>query len=545
MPDQIFSREPPIWNGPLFARLHAGFRGRICKGVGFFMLTIDRLSITHRRDLREILSGFSLLLGPGERAVLIGEEGNGKSTLLRLIHDPASVEDYAEWSGKVSTGGRTGYLPQELDPTQLSRPARELFEASAGFMSLTPKERAALAKELGLPLSCFTAQRPLREFSGGERIKMQLACIAAEQPELYLLDEPSNDLDLDSLEWLEGFILSRREPVLFVSHDETLIERTANVIIHLELLRRKTLPRATVARLPYRDYVEARYRSLARQEQAARKEREEFEAKLARYREIRQKVESAQRGISRQDPHGGRLLKKKMHTVQSMGRRFEKEREALTAMPETEEAIFLSFPSEAAVPNGKRILELALPVLEVDGRVLARDIELRVTGPERICIVGGNGAGKTTLLRRIASELLARRDIRAAYMPQELGERLDTDESPVELLNASGSRAEEERIRAMLGSLRYTSKEMEQPCRALSGGQRAKLLLASMALEGAEVLILDEPTRNLSPLSGPVIRELLRSFRGAVISVSHDRKFIGEVCTAVYELGPDGLCRIS
>ena len=509
------------------------------------MLTIDRLSITHRRDLREILNNFSLLLGPGERAVLIGEEGNGKSTLLRLIHDPASVEDYAEWSGEVSAGGRTGYLPQELTSEQLSWPARRLFEASEGFMSLTPKERAALSKELGLPLSFFTAERALREFSGGERIKMQLACIAAEQPELYLLDEPSNDLDLDSLEWLEGFILSRREPVLFVSHDETLIERTANVVIHLELLRRKTLPRATVARLPYRDYVEARYRSLARQEQAARKEREEFEAKLERYRQIRQKVESAQRGVSRQDPHGGRLLKKKMHTVQSMGRRFEREREALTAMPETEEAIFLSFPSAACVPNGKRVLELALPVLEVDGRVLARDVELRVTGPERVCIVGGNGAGKTTLLRRIASELLERRDIRAAYMPQELGERLDTDESPVQLLNASGSRAEEERIRAMLGSLRYTSKEMEQPCRTLSGGQRAKLLLASMALEGADVLILDEPTRNLSPLSGPVIRELLRSFRGAVISVSHDRKFIGEVCTAVYELRPEGLCRIS
>ena len=509
------------------------------------MLTIDGLSITHRRDLREILNNFSLLLGPGERAVLIGEEGNGKSTLLRLIHDPASVEGYAEWSGEVSAGGRTGYLPQELTSEQLSWPARRLFEASEGFMSLTPKERAALSKELGLPLSFFTAERALREFSGGERIKMQLACIAAGQPELYLLDEPSNDLDLDSLEWLEGFILSRREPVLFVSHDETLIGRTANVVIHLELLRRKTLPRATVARLPYRDYVEARYRSLARQEQTARKEREEFEAKLARYREIRQKVESAQRGISRQDPHGGRLLKKKMHSVQSMGRRFEKERKALTSMPETEEAIFLSFPSSASVPNGKRILELALPALEVEGRVLARDVELRVTGPERVCIVGGNGAGKTTLLRRIASELLARRDIRAAYMPQELGERLDTDESPVQLLNASGSRAEEERIRAMLGSLRYTSKEMEQPCRALSGGQRAKLLLASMALEGAEVLILDEPTRNLSPLSGPVIRELLRSFRGAVISVSHDRKFIGEVCTAVYELRPEGLCRIS
>ena len=99
-------------------------------------------------------------------------------------------------------------------------------------------------------------------------------------------------------------------------------------------------------------------------------------------------------------------------------------------------------------------------------------------------------------------------------------------------------------VDAMLGSLRYTSAEMEQPCAELSGGQRAKLLLASMALEGADVLILDEPTRNLSPLSGPVVRELLRSFRGTIISVSHDRKYLAEVCTRVYELREDGLAEV-
>ena len=507
------------------------------------MLTIDNLTITHLRDLRTVLTDFSLQLGPGDKAVLIGEEGNGKSTLLKLIHDPALVEGYAEWSGRVSQGGRTGYLPQELSQEQLDIPAKLLFEASPAFAALTPRDRFALASELGLDASMFSSMRPLFEFSGGERIKLQLARLAAEEPELYLLDEPSNDLDLDSLEWLENFILSRRQPVMFVSHDETLIEHTANVIVHLELLRRKTMPRATVSRLDYRDYVEARCRGLARQEQSARKEREEFDKRFERYMQIRRKVESAQRNISRQDPHGGRLLKKKMHSVQSMGRRFEREREALTGLPETEEAIFLTFPAGASIPNGKRVLDLELSELAVDGRVLARDIELHVAGPERICIVGGNGAGKTTLLRRVASELLQRRDLRAAYMPQELGERLNTSKSPIELLNRSGSRAEEARIRTMLGSLRYTTKEMERPCTELSGGQRAKLLLASMALEGADVLILDEPTRNLSPLSGPVVRGLLRSFRGAIISVSHDRKFIAEVCTAVYELTAGGLVR--
>ena len=141
------------------------------------MLTIDKLSVTCRSDLRCILSDFSLQLGPGERAALIGEEGDGKSTLLRLIHDPALAEAYVEWSGAVSPGGRTGYLPQELSPAELDAPARRLFDASRGFGRLTPRERAALAAELGLDAAMFASERPLREFSGGERIKLQLSLI--------------------------------------------------------------------------------------------------------------------------------------------------------------------------------------------------------------------------------------------------------------------------------------------------------------------------------------------------------------------------------
>ena len=372
-------------------------------------------------------------------------------------------------------------------------------------------------------------------------MKLRLARVLAAEPDVLLLDEPTNDLDLSALEWLEDFLLGCGKPALFVSHDEALLERCSTMVLHLELLRRKTLPRSTVSRLPYGEYVAARSRAIARQEQISRKERAEFDERMERFRRIRQQVEHDQAALTRQDPHSGRLLKKKMHAVQSMGRRFEREREALTALPELEEPVFLTFPQSASVPRGKRVLSLEVPVLAAGGRELAENVRLELFGPEKVCIAGPNGAGKTTLLRIIARELLARRDIRAAYMPQDYAEAVDMSKTPVELLNASGSRAEETRVRELLGSLRYTSDEMARPAGELSGGQRAKLLLSALALSGANVLVLDEPTRNLSPLSGPVLRRALRAFPGAVIAVSHDRKFICEVCSRALLLTPEGL----
>lgn len=173
---------------------------------------------------------------------------------------------------------------------------------------------------MGLTEELLYADRPVSSLSGGERVKLQLACLRMARPDALLLDEPSNDIDIETLEWLERFILSSEAPVLFVSHDETLIENTANRILHLELVRKKTLPRATVVRMPYRQYVAERLSSLERQEQMARKEASEYRKQMDRYRQIYQRVEHEQNVISRQDPGGARLLKKKMKAVKSMGR---------------------------------------------------------------------------------------------------------------------------------------------------------------------------------------------------------------------------------
>lgn len=506
------------------------------------MLQVKHLTLTHRRDLRVLVEDFSFVLNPGDKAVIIGEEGNGKSTLLQWIADPRRVEGYCQWSGSLAgEPGTLGYLAQDLTAEELAGSVYDFCAACPAFFDLTPNELGELAWQLRFPAEEFYGDRPVSTLSGGERIKLQLSRLLFQRPAVLLLDEPSSDLDVDTLAWLENFIRDYEGTVLYVSHDETLIENTANVILHMEHPREGKPPRCTVHRLGYADYAQRRSGAIAYQTQQARREKAEYSKKMERYRRIQQSVEHAQNTVSRQDPGKGRLLKKKMHAVQSMGRRFEREAESMTQLPEVEEAVFLRFAPEISLPAGKVVLALQMEMLAVGGSVLSRGIRLRVMGGEKVGIIGPNGTGKTTLLRCIASQLLARKDLKAAYMPQDYADTLAPDITPVEYLAPGGDREAETRARTFLGSVRFAREEMTHPIAALSGGQKAKLLLTKMMLEGSDVLVLDEPTRNFSPLSCPVIRELLRDFPGAIISVSHDRKYIREVCNRVLELRPDGL----
>jgi len=307
------------------------------------------------------------------------------------------------------------------------------------------------------------------------------------------------------------------------------------------LILKKTKCRTTICRANYADYISHRRAAFDHQETVAAKQREDYRKQMERWRHIYDRVNHEQRTISRQNPGGARLLKKKMHSVLSMGKRFEREKENFLDYPEEEEAILTRFDPTISLPRGKTVLDMELPELSVDGRVLARDVSLKVYGGEHIGITGVNGCGKSTLLRLIAAALLPREDIRAAYMPQDYGEALDYSLSPVEYLARLYSKDDITRARTYLGSMKFTHKEMTGPISALSGGQRAKILFLDMVLKGANVLILDEPTRNFSPLSGPVVRKALSDFGGTIISVSHDRKYLHTVCDRVLILDENGL----
>lgn len=508
-------------------------------------LQVQNLTVTHRKDLRPLIDGLSFTLREGDRCAVIGEEGNGKSTLLKILADPESAEQYAEYEGTIIKGNAViGYLRQELPEEEKIISVCEYFCASESFLDKTPKELAEIARTFGVSIDFFYEDRPMGSLSGGEKVKMQLARILMENPDILLLDEPSGDLDIDALHWLEEFIAGCEKPVLYVSHDETLLERTANMIIHLELVRRKTLPRYTVSRTGYREYVDRRLDALSHQEQMARDEKAHFDAQQKRLREIKEKVHHEMETLPHTTalPHVGKMLKRKMHTITSMSKRFEREAENMTQMPDTEDAILMQF-DKTVLPASKRVLDFQMDTLVCGGeqpRILAQNLRLTVTGPEKICIIGRNGIGKSTFLRQIAAEMLERRDIRAAYMPQNYPDLLPMDATPVEFLAKEGSRAEYAEIRTYLGSVRYTAEEMDHQIADLSGGQKAKLLFIHMIRSGANVLLLDEPTRNFSPMSGPVIRKILKGFGGAIIAVSHDRKFIHEVFDRVYQLTPEG-----
>ena len=260
---------------------------------------------------------------------------------------------------------------------------------------------------------------------------------------------------------------------------------------------------------------------------------------MEKHRRVKQSVEHTLRNTH--DATAGRLVAKKMKNVLSQGKRFEKAGAEMTEIPTQEDVISLHFSDIEALPLTKRILKLEGMKLEKDERQLAENLTLEVCGQEKIGLIGANGAGKSTLLKEIWKILRERTDMRVGYMPQHYGDLLADESSPLDFLAPSGDKSQEEKILTHLASLQFTHDEARHPIGQLSGGQKAKLLLLKLVLDRPNVLLLDEPTRNFSPTSQPQVRQLLANYPGAIITVSHDRVFLKEVCQKIYRLTETGL----
>ena len=503
------------------------------------MLQIRNLTITHLKDLKELVKDLSLTVNQGDKVAIIGEEGNGKSTLLKLLLDERLVSSYVSYSGQIDKSYTAAvYLPQQLPSEDAQLTLNDYFFADFET-ELDYAKLYRYAGELNFDSQRFASQQRLSSLSGGEKLKVQLIKKLASDWDILFLDEPSNDLDLETLTWLENFISHSQRTVLFVSHDEHFLAQAATKIVHLERIKKKQEARTNVKSLDYENYRQQRQETFEKQGQLARKEREEHAKTMEKHRRVKQSVEHTLRNTH--DATAGRLVAKKMKNVLSQGKRFEKAGAEMTEIPTQEDVISLHFSDIEALPLTKRILKLEGMKLETNERQLAKNLTLEVCGQEKIGLIGANGVGKSTLLKEIWKILRERTDMLVGYMPQHYGDLLTDESSPLDFLAPSGDKAQEEKILTHLASLQFTRDEARHPIEQLSGGQKAKLLLLKLVLDRPNVLLLDEPTRNFSPTSQPQVRQLLATYPGAIIAVSHDRIFLKEVCQKIYRLTEEGL----
>ncbi len=503
------------------------------------MLQIRHLTITHLKDFKNMVNDLSLTVNAGDKVGIIGEEGNGKSTLLKLLMNDALVSDYISYSGGIQKSySHYAYLPQTLPENERKLSLNDYFFGDLDI-DLDYSKLYRFAQELHFDSERFTSQQTIATLSGGELLKIQLLKILSTDWDLLFLDEPSNDLDLDTLIWLENFLQNTPRTVIFVSHDESLLSHVATKIIHLELIKKKQEARTTVRNLDYENYSQERQETFKKQTKDAKKEREEYQKAMAKHQRVKQSVEHVLRHTY--DSTAGRLLAKKMKNILSQERRFNREATKMTELPTQADAINLQFSTITPLPSTKRVVTLKQMYLKVGERTLAKNINFELLGQEKIGIIGENGVGKSTFLKELRNLLQNKRGITLGYMPQNYQDMLNETDSPIDFLTSTGEAIEREKILTHLASLQFTRNEVHHPISQLSGGQKAKLLLLKMVLDQANVLLLDEPTRNFSPTSQPQIRKLFTDYSGAIITVSHDRTFLKEVCQKIYRLNETGI----
>lgn len=275
-------------------------------------MQIKNLTITLKKDQRKIIDDLTFSINESEKIALIGEEGNGKSTILKAISNESENLEYANVKGEISKDESTIYVPQILNAADLEKSVEELLydeESSEADVS----EFYKILNQFELEIYDLT--RILKTFSGGERVKILISLAISRNPSLLILDEPTNDLDFKSIEALEKIVKNYNGKIIFASHDTRFIQNVANKIMHFELIDNKTKSRVNVSSNDYDTYVQNREEAIKTQTQRARNDEARMNEKEERWRKVHDKVERDLR--AERNDHMGRLLKKTMHEVKA------------------------------------------------------------------------------------------------------------------------------------------------------------------------------------------------------------------------------------
>jgi len=465
---------------------------------------------------RPLLDRVSLQVSEGERVCVVGRNGEGKSSLLRLVAGRSPPDDGAVW---IKPGARLAMLAQDLDVvdgTLVGDVVRGGLPADAGESWEVGHRVESIQTRLGLD-----PDRAFAELSGGWQRRALLGRALVSDPDILLLDEPTNHLDIEAIEWLEQMMMEFRGALLFVSHDRAFVNRLATRVVELDRGQLSSWPGN------YDDFVVKKDLQL----QIEAKANAQFDKKLA------QEEVWIRRGVeARRTRNEGRVRELKAMREQRRQRR-ERIGQAEFALSEASE-------------SGKRVFEAEKATVRFADKTVLRDFTARIQRGDRIGIVGPNGAGKSTLIKLLLGDIEPQSGniwrgsrLEIAYYDQQR-EQLDLAASVFDNVNGGNAfvpiAGENRHVSGYLREFLFRPDQLLTPAAALSGGERNRLLLARLFARPANVLVMDEPTNDLDIDTLELLEELVAQFNGTLLLVSHDRAFLDNVVTSLLVLEGDG-----
>lgn len=515
------------------------------------MISVNDLFVEF--SAKPLFNGVSFVINDNERVALTGKNGAGKSTLLKII---AGLEHPTTGSISIPSGYTIGYLAQQMDiadettvidetrkafshltdlqeelnSIQAEMENRSDFESESysslidrfdylnhrlvieGAANMDAEIESTLA---GLGFGKNDLNRPTREFSGGWRMRIELAKILLRRPDILLLDEPTNHLDIESIQWLERFLVSKGKAVLLVSHDRAFLDNVTSRTIEISCGKMYDY------KVSYTKFVELR--------------RERVEQQMRAY-------ENQQKMIADTRDFIERFRYKATKSVQVQSRIKQLEKIVPIEIDEVDNSrLRLKFPPADRSGDFPLITE-GLAKNYGDNNVF-HDVEFTIRRGEKVAFVGRNGEGKSTLVKCIMGEipytgtLKVGHNVKIGYFAQNQAQLLDPDLTVFETIDNVARGDMRTKVRDILGAFMFGGEAADKPVRVLSGGEKTRLAMIRLLLEPVNFLILDEPTNHLDMASKDVLKEAIADFNGTVILISHDRYFLDGLVEKVYEFG--------
>jgi ATP-binding cassette subfamily F protein 3 len=513
------------------------------------MISLDKIQVSFGGF--DLLKETSFLIRQDDRIGLIGKNGAGKTTLLKLI---SGILQPASGEVNIPKGTTIGYLPQEMklkDKNTLLGETMLAFDellsiekriaelnheiASAtdfhsdGYLSKLNQiadlnERYSILGGdsyhadieqtlLGLGFERSDFNRPTTQFSGGWRMRVELAKLLLKKPHVILLDEPTNHLDIESIQWLENFLKSYKGAVVLVSHDKAFLDAVCNRTLEI------SLGKITDKSMNYSAFVKWK--------------KDQREIQLAAYRNQQKMIEDTEKFIER-----FRYKATKAVQVQSRIRQLEKI-DRIEIEGEDNASLKIKFPP---APRSGRVVVDAKNISKSYGdHLILNAIDLKVENGEKVAFVGRNGEGKTTLVKVILQQidfsgsLNIGHHVKIGYFAQNQAQLLNGELTVFETIDEIAVGEVRTKIRDILGAFLFSGEDVDKKVRVLSGGEKSRLAMIRLMLEPVNLLVLDEPTNHLDMQSKEILKEALAHFTGTVILVSHDREFLDGIVDCVYE----------